>query len=282
MFVFISGYAAALVYGTTLNNRGLLAATLRLYRRVWQLYVAHIFTFTIMAAIVLHYGMMHSEFPADAYGMSKLVNEPQVALGKVLLLQFQPDLLNILPLYIVLLSALPVVLFLIARHPLLALIPSATLYLLTQFLGWQVHGYPGGSVWFFNPLAWQFLFVVGAVLAYPQRPGTVWIPRAPWFTVSATMITALGATTNISWVLHFNYAEVPGILLGPLGPYAADKSNLDPLRLISFIALAITSVHLLRPESKILRGRVAAWLITCGQNSLYVFCLGILLSVFGY
>src|ERR671934_337026 len=42
IFVFISGYTAALVYGRAMRERGALFATAQIYRRVWQLYVAHI------------------------------------------------------------------------------------------------------------------------------------------------------------------------------------------------------------------------------------------------
>jgi hypothetical protein len=43
VFVFISGYTAALVYGRIFASQGLLRATAHVYRRVGQLYVAHVF-----------------------------------------------------------------------------------------------------------------------------------------------------------------------------------------------------------------------------------------------
>ena len=44
------------------------------------------------------------------------------------------------------------------------LVPSALLYAAVQLFDISVPAYPEGHVWFFNPLAWQFLFVAGAVL----------------------------------------------------------------------------------------------------------------------
>ena len=38
VFIFISGYAAAIVYGKALQRRGSIIATAQIYRRVWQLY----------------------------------------------------------------------------------------------------------------------------------------------------------------------------------------------------------------------------------------------------
>src|SRR5262249_40300504 len=52
VFIFISGYTAALVYGQLLLRRGTLVATVQIYYRVWQLYVAHIFIFMIYTAEV--------------------------------------------------------------------------------------------------------------------------------------------------------------------------------------------------------------------------------------
>src|ERR1700724_1672893 len=52
VFIFISGYTAALVYGQLLLRRGTLVATVQIDYRVWQLYVAHIFIFMIYTAEV--------------------------------------------------------------------------------------------------------------------------------------------------------------------------------------------------------------------------------------
>src|SRR5689334_23800273 len=47
IFIFISGYTAAFVYGRTMRDRGFVLASARILRRAWQIYVAHIFLFTI-------------------------------------------------------------------------------------------------------------------------------------------------------------------------------------------------------------------------------------------
>src|SRR6516165_10254352 len=52
LFIFISGYTAALVYGRTLALQGAFYATAQILRRAWQLYVAHIFLFMIFIAEV--------------------------------------------------------------------------------------------------------------------------------------------------------------------------------------------------------------------------------------
>ncbi|MFX6435394.1 OpgC domain-containing protein, partial [Acinetobacter baumannii] len=43
IFIFISGYTAAFVYGRAMLNSGFVIASARILRRVWQIYVAHVF-----------------------------------------------------------------------------------------------------------------------------------------------------------------------------------------------------------------------------------------------
>ena len=50
IFIFISGYTAAFVYGRAMLESGFVVATARILRRVWQIYVAHVFLFTIFLA----------------------------------------------------------------------------------------------------------------------------------------------------------------------------------------------------------------------------------------
>ena len=50
IFIFISGYTASFVYGRAMRDVGFVVATARILRRVWQIYVAHVFLFTIFLA----------------------------------------------------------------------------------------------------------------------------------------------------------------------------------------------------------------------------------------
>ena len=52
LFVFISGYTASFVYARMMIERGFLVGATRLFKRVWQLYVAHIILFVIYIASI--------------------------------------------------------------------------------------------------------------------------------------------------------------------------------------------------------------------------------------
>jgi hypothetical protein len=283
VFIFISGYTAALVYGRSLRQHGALFASAQVYRRVWQLYVAHIFLFVIFTAEV-SYAVLAVNNPmyTEELRVGDFLQEPHIAIIKALLLQFQPAFLDILPLYIVLLGVFPLVLLALERGPLWALLPSAALYVLTLRHGWGLPAHPAASVWFFNPLAWQFLFVIGASAGHARVSGRWPFPHGVWLSQLAVALTAVLVVVNLSWLVHWLYEPVPAILAKQLLSYTIDKTNLAPLRLLNFLALALATVQFVKPDSGFLGWRLCSPIVLCGQHSLYVFCLGIVLAVCGH
>ena len=162
IFIFISGYTAAFVYGRTMRERGFLLSSARILRRAWQIYVAHIFLFTIfMAEIAYVAATFDNPLYAEEMKILDFLKQPDVTIFQALLLKFKPVNMDVLPLYIVLLLLFPPMLFLLLRAPNVALAGSAVVYALTWKLDWNLPAYPNG-VWFFNPFAWQLLFVFGA------------------------------------------------------------------------------------------------------------------------
>src|SRR6185437_5579486 len=55
VFVFISGYTAVIAYRRMMMREGWLRAASRIYRRVWQLYVAHILLFVFFTAQIAYF-----------------------------------------------------------------------------------------------------------------------------------------------------------------------------------------------------------------------------------
>jgi len=54
IFIFVSGYTAAFVYGRAMLKSGFLIATARILKRVWQIYLAHMFLFTVYFAEIVY------------------------------------------------------------------------------------------------------------------------------------------------------------------------------------------------------------------------------------
>jgi hypothetical protein len=283
VFIFISGYTAALVYGNSLRRTGALFATAQIWRRVWQLYVAHVFLFMIFMAEV-SYALLVVQNPmyTEELGVGDFLQTPHIAVIRALLLLFQPTFLDILPLYIVLLAIFPVVLLALAWRPWVILAASAVLYGLVQKFGWAPHDYPSDRTWFFNPLAWQFLFVIGAAAGHSRVTGRWPYPSGRWFSLAAIVIAALAMIISMTWVLHSVWETIPALFIKGLWKYTIDKTNLSPFRIVDFFALAVATMYFVKPDSAFLRWRVAGPFILCGQHSLHVFCLSILLSVLGH
>lgn len=281
VFIFISGFTAALVYGRTLETRGAVLATVQVLRRAWQLYVAHIFLFMIFIAEVSYtVRAFNNPMYNEEMGVGDFLEHPHIAVVQAMLLQFQPTFLDILPLYIVMLLIFPVVLVCLRRHPMVALIPSALIYLGVQIFNAEVPAYPPGNVWTFNPLAWQFLFVLGAVLGYAgsRLPGRSRLIERAF--LPALAIAGAALLIRLSWMFHNIWDWAPALFQRQLWPL--NKSNLSPFRLVSFFAAVMLVAHWVSPQARFMGTAIARPLVLCGRHSLEIFCLSILLSASGH
>ncbi|HWD59825.1 MAG TPA: OpgC domain-containing protein [Stellaceae bacterium] len=281
VFIFISGFTAALVYGRTLATRGILLASVQVLRRAWQLYVAHIFLFVIFIAEVSYtVRTFNNPMYNEEMGVGDFLEHPHIAVVQAMLLQFQPTFLDILPLYIVMLLIFPLVLACLRRHPSVALVPSALIYLGVQVFSLDMPAYPPGNIWTFNPLAWQFLFVLGAALGHggPQSAtGRRLLAAAYW---PALAIAAAAFAIRLSWTFHGFWEAIPPLFQRQLWPL--NKSNLSPVRLISFFAMVMLAARWVSPQARFMRTAAARPLVLCGRHSLEIFCLSILLSALGH
>ena len=113
IFIFISGYTAAFVYGRAMRDAGFVVATARILRRVWQIYVAHVFLFTIFLAEISYVATsFENPLYTEEMGIMDFLKQPDVTIVQALLLRFRPVNMDVLPLYIVLMLFLPLILWL--------------------------------------------------------------------------------------------------------------------------------------------------------------------------
>ena len=280
-FIFISGYTAALVYGRVVLRDGPVMATLRIWRRVWQLYVAHLCIFMVYTAQVA-YAMAHMTNPlyVENLGVGDFLQRPDITILRVLMLQFQPTHLDILPLYIALLFVFPGFILLMRRSITLAVALSAALYAVVQVWPINLPGHPDDEVWYFNPFAWQFLFVIAAALGFHRaRDGDTAAPIPRWLVAAAIAVAGFACVVQLSWVLHDFNSTIPALLRRLLWPI--EKTGLPLPRLLSILALAVLVARFVPRDARFLTSRLGWVVVLCGQNSLDVFCLSILLSVLG-
>ncbi len=276
IFIFISGYTAAFVYGRAMHERGFIISGARILKRAWQIYVAHVFLFAIYLAEISYVGRgFRNPLYAEEMNVLDFLQQPDVTIIEALLLKFKPVNMDVLPLYIVLLLLFPPVLWLLQRAPTLALAGAAAVYVATWQFGWNIPAYPSG-VWYFNPFAWQLLFVFGAwcALGGAERLAGVLRSRATLFIALVYLLFAFSVT--MTWYFPRLGHLVPKWFEDVI--YPIDKTNLDVLRFAHFLALAALTIYFVPRDWA---GLQSAWLrpaILCGQHSLEIFCLGVFLA----
>jgi hypothetical protein len=280
VFIFISGYTAALVYGRAMANEGFVMATARVLRRAWQLYVAHLCIFMIYTAEVAYtVNRFNNPLFSENAGVGDFLQHPDVAIIRVLLLQFQPTLLDILPLYIALLLAFPLFLVLLRWRLAAGLAVSAGIYVAAQVWHINLPSAMDEEGWYFNPFAWQFLFVLAAAFGLRASEGRRLLPGGRWLLGLAIAVAAGSCLIQLSSVAHELVPRVPMLFGQRL--WSLDKSTLAPLRLVSIMALAVLVARVVPRDAAFITSPAGWLLVLAGQNSLEVFCFSILLSVFG-
>src|ERR1700726_1790360 len=202
IFIFISGYTAAFVYGRAMRERGILISGARILRRAWQIYVAHIFLFTIfMAEIAYVAATFDNPLYAEEMNILDFLKQPDVTIFQALLLKLKPVNMDVLPLYIALLLFSPPMLWLLLWQPAFALAGSALVYVLAWNFDWNLPAYPNG-VWFFNPFAWQLLFVFGAWCALGGAQRLSGLLRSPIVLAIAIAYLLFAFAIAMTWYIE--------------------------------------------------------------------------------
>ena len=290
-FVLMSGIAAGLAYAPGLRERMNWPGVGRIWARVWTLYTTHI-TVTVMCLAVAAAGSLwfRGEWFVTGPHLEKIYNMQLESQIGVVLLTHQIGYANILPLYTVLLAFAPFAIWLGWRRPGLLLALSVGLWALvgtwrglglTPQLNFPNYPNPGG--WFFNPLAWQILFVIGLLTGMNMRQGRRFIPITPWLLIPAIAFLLLALVvlavpgqmqrfSDAMWGLH-EYGA-PWLLV------AFDKTYVTGQRLLHVLALAYV-LSALPVVRKLAASAAARPLALLGRHSLQVFALGTVLAFVG-
>jgi hypothetical protein len=281
-FVLMSGVAAGLAYSPLFHKAPWWPGIGRVWARVWTLYLVHLFTtawaLAIAAGAALWLGTSHGLHVNE---VQVLLREPLGFLVGVPLLTHQLGYVNILPMYAVILFAAPALLWLALRRPWMLAGLSATLWLLTGLFEWNMPAFPNPGGWFFNPLAWQVIFVTGLLTGVAMRQGRRLVPVRAWaqWLAGAVLlggllwvrVPAVGDTLNhLMWLANQNGADRFFTI--------TDKTYVSWPRLIHILALAylLSSWGWVRQACS---SAAAAPLALLGRNALPVFAAGSLLAL---
>ncbi len=282
-FVFMSGMAAGLAYsGAFRNGSPLWLAVARPWARARQLYFVHL-AITAMAlgifAEAAHFFGLYELLTKNNLG--PLFSNPLAAMIGLPLLTHQLGYLNILPLYLTLLLLTPLFIMVGLRKPMWLLAGSILLWAVAGQFRLNFPNYPNSGGWFFNPLSWQLLFVLGLLSGMAMKRGERFVPANPWlFLASAAFL-----------VLVLLWVKIPALgaagreglgFLSRIGlPFYItwfDKSFLALPRLLHALALfyVIASLPIMQ---RVAASRWAAPLRLMGRQGLAVFATGTVLSL---
>jgi hypothetical protein len=277
MFVFLAGWS--LRYVVTNPGQPLSAGrlVLRLVGRAVVIYAAQILITVIAIALIAAAALYFDASPIlEWHNAAAVFEEPVASHIGLVLLSHQLGYFNILPLYVVLMMAAPVIALLDRASPWLLLATSLALYIYALLFGVNLPTWPVEGRWFLDPLTWQVIFVLGFVIATPDR-GLGGFARRHRQALRILAVPFVIAGGLAAW---FHYSPDPLRVPDPKLFFMFDKTFLSPARLVHAIALvglfAGTYRYIARPLPPL-----AGYLSMLGRNSLNVFCVGSVLSLAG-
>ncbi|GAJ28247.1 OpgC family protein [Acidomonas methanolica] len=275
IFVMLAGYASWLAYARRIPrpppDGGWIVVGERILRRCWRLYLFQMLMLFVSIYTIRQW-RHYDPVPVDFL-------EPELAHGsfwfwQVLTLQALPSNLNILPLYIVLLLGIPLMVLLWMGSPKLLLGVSFAIWLVPQFNpAINIPNWLDADGWYFNPLGWQFIFVLGMLASWIATRHGGDLPTPRWLKGLCWAWLLFGV------IEHFPYHEwgLPSLAVIPVP--GADKSVLVWPRWMEAMAilLLVQSSARARRFSEMRGGQALALL---GRHSLEVFSLGTVLDLF--
>ena len=281
IFVFCSGMASAVAFGSVFARRGLWIGAARVAFRCWQVYWSHVATFLVVVALMVAADMaFHTEGAYVAgLGLDEALNtHPGQALLGLMTLTFVPNFFDILPMYLVILVMLPFVMALADYDKRLLTMSLILLWAATgagvfdlPAESWSI-GTPHAKTWFFNPFAWQLVFFTG--FAFMRG----WISPPPIDQRLVALAAAIVVlSVPLSWQVALDASSTLNGWNAALTPLIA-KTHFGVLRYVHFLSLAYLAYVAVGENGYRIRGAVADLLCKVGQQSLAVFMSGLVLS----
>ena len=279
MFVFCSGFAAAIAFGSTFVKASFWYGTIRILHRIWQIYAAHIAMFVFILALVVAADMLMvapDNSYVDQINLGWFLDNTAQGLAGLFTLTYVPNYFDILPMYIGALLLVPIMMALARVSPYLAVGFSVAVYGASWIFGLHLPAeWHSDRGWFFNPFTWQLLFFTGFSLSMGWiKPPPI---RRPVVIAAAVFVIVSIPAATWSFAQHFEILRNFRVLIWDL----QDKTYFGPLRYLHFLALAYIAIAVVKGRERYLLQDWARPIITVGQNSLAVFLLSMGLAQVG-
>jgi hypothetical protein len=276
LFVFLAGWSLRHIVGRPEDPTPFHRLVFRLGGRALTLYAAHMMIVMLaIAMLAASSRLLDNPLLLEWHNAAAVFNDPVETHIGLVLLSHQLGYFDILPLYVVLMLLAPPI-ALIHRHAPHLLVPvSLAIYLSALVFKLTIPTWPTEGQWFFNPLCWQAVFVLGFAFSRERGPGGWVRANISWLRLAAAPIL-IGATVLVwsGWWPDPTKVPEPKLL------FINGKTFATPIRLIQFLTLIAVFSALYPLIAKALP-RLVDFLSMLGRNSLPVFCTGSLLSLAG-
>jgi hypothetical protein len=274
ILVFLSGLASGIVYGRVARESGPGRAAVRAFRRGVEIYLAQMVLIILYFAQVLFFARWQERYLHDA-NVAILQSAPGLGAFQAMILRYAPVNIDALSLMVVLHFAFAAVLPLMVRRPTAVLFGSAALYVAAHGFDWSIPAWPRGYI-YFNPLDWQFLYVIAAWWALTGKKHFQSLETSRALSLACAAFLLFAFLVTLGWrypALKWLDPQWLSDLIYPI-----EKSDLALVRLLHFLALAFVCWHVIPSNHAILQSRWLRPLVQCGEHSLAVFCASVLLS----
>lgn len=281
IFVFCSGMASAIAFGSIFRERSFALGAARTAYRIWQVYWAHIALFMVTVALLVFFDQLRGDdFYVNRLFVIPFLEETPQHILALMTLNYVPNYFDILPMYLVLLAMMPFVAWLGIRNRWLAFAVIGTVWLLAQFDILQFSAEVRPDVereWFFNPFGWQLIFFIGFsfMMGWIKPP-----PARPWLIALAVAVLIFNLVfgsrwgwQDHQWIYDFRDATWP----------LFEKTDQGLYRTTHFLAIAYLA-YLAGGEGGRRLAGAGAWgrfvmiVRKVGQQSLAVFLASMVLA----
>ncbi|MGH7004717.1 MAG: OpgC family protein, partial [Alphaproteobacteria bacterium] len=194
LFVFLAGWSLRHVVSSRRRLPSAAHLVIRLFGRALTLYAAQILIIVIAVAMLAIAALvLQNPLLLEWHNAAAVFHDPVETHVGLALLTHQLGYFDILPLYVVLMLMAPAFALIDRYAPPLLLPLSLLLYGAVLAFQITLPTWPVEGQWFFNPLAWQIIFVLGFVLAKPQGIGGFVQRHLRWLRLASVPIVILGA-----------------------------------------------------------------------------------------
>ncbi len=197
-------------------------------------------------------------------------------------LAFQAPLLDILPMYIVVMLLAPFLIWLRAQSELALLAVSGMMWMFAARFFPAIPTVTYDVNWFFNPFCWQFLFAIGLMFGWRTRTSMPPVASGEARRV-LDICCALFVLFSACVLMTIAFESIDDAASNRLRAmyFSLNKQTLDLWRVVGLLASAYLAARLVSKNAGWLKTKAAGWVCAAGSASLPIFSLTVVLSFAG-